>query len=226
MRGNGRALRRHVLTGALLSCAVLAVGCGSSSAPQQSQSFHPGASASAQPTATQTAGTSATTLTMPPFGHGAHAVMTGWQPSDATDAAAVLTAKDFVLAVLYADYTGGHSHGWQQYVGSPRVRAGLNSTLGVPSVTTESFTGTVRFWRMSMVASGKSRVEVTECVDTAKARNTSLHGGQVLPRSEQTPANQNFYSNTDVLTRSSAGQWRVVSIPATIYYPQAQECKP
>jgi hypothetical protein len=223
MGENGRQRRRHLLIGAMLASALLVAGCGSSTT---TQAFHPGASSSAQPTATQAAGTSTATLKMPPFGHGAHAVMTSWHPSDSADAAAVLTAKNFVLAVLYADYTGDRDHRWQAYVGSSRVRAGLKSTLDVPGVTTESFTGTVRFWRMTMVASGQSRVEVTECVDTARARNTSLQTGRVLPHRQQTPANQNFYSNTDVLTRNSAGQWRVVSIPGTIYYPQAQECKP
>jgi len=230
MGRNGRRHYRLGLSRPWLSAAVLA-GCGllaacGSAAPQ---TFKPGAgsaSPSTQPAATQSAGTSAARLVVPPFGHGAHVVMTPWRPASPADAAAVLTAKDFVLAVLYADYTGDTDHRWRQYVGSSRVQTALAATLDVPSVTTESFAGTVRFWRMTLIPAGPGRVEVTECVDTARAKNTSLRTGRDLPRRLQVPAGQNFYSNSDVLAKAAGGQWRVVSIPATIYYPQAQECKP
>ena len=52
---------------------------------------------------------------MPPFGTNAHVIMTSWMPKDARLAQAVLTDKDYELAFLYAEYTGGkaqanHSH--------------------------------------------------------------------------------------------------------------------
>jgi hypothetical protein len=162
---------------------------------------------------------------MPPFGHGAHAIMTRWHPARPAERPAVLVAKDFLLAVLYADYTGDRDSRWQQYVSAAKVRAGLSSSLAVPSVTTESFTGTVRFWRMRAVAA-RGTVTVTECVDSARARNTDLRTRRVLPRRRQVPGGQNYYSNSDVLARDAGGRWRVVSIPPAVYYPQAQECKP
>lgn len=213
-----------------MSVSVLAAACGSA-APQ---TFHPGGGGSAG-TATTPAPASATSaaattgsFTRPPFGANAHVEMTSWHPASASEAAAVRTAKTFLLAVLYADYTGGRDHRWTSYVSSDRVRSGLAATLAAPSVTTESFTGTVRFWRMhaSATSGAKGTVAVTECVDSTHARNTDLKTGKVLPGSLQNPADQNYYSNTDVLALGSGGQWRVVSIPATIYYPQAQECKP
>jgi hypothetical protein len=154
--------------------------------------------------------------------------MTSWLPASASKTAAVITAKNFLLAVLYADYTGGQDHRWESYVSAPRVRAGLASTLAAASVTTESFTGTIRIWHMSAVvgSAGKNTIAVTECVDSARARNTSLSTGKVLPGSQQLPTDQNYYSNTDVLARNGAGHWTVVSIPPVIYYPQALECKP
>jgi hypothetical protein len=226
-----REATQRGLSGALLAgVVVLAGGCGTS-APQ---TFHPGNGGNASPTdaattpATQRSATGPGGLTVPPFGRNAHVVMTRWRPPRPADRSAVLAAKDFLLAVLYADYTGGRDSRWQQYVSSPSVRAGLTSSLAVPSVTTESFTGTVRFWRMHAVATkGRRRtVAVTECVDSARARNTDLKTGRVLPQRRQVPANQNYYSNTDVLARDAGGHWRVVSIPPDIYYPQAQECKP
>lgn len=140
----------------------------------------------------------------------------------------MLTAKNFLLAVLYADYTGNRDRHWISYAGSRRVRVGLAATLNVPSVTTESFKGTIRFWHMSVLAAtgAKGAIEVTECVDSSQARNTSLNTGKVLPRRLQVPANQNYYSNSDVLTKDTSDHWRVISIPPANYYPEAVECRP
>jgi hypothetical protein len=221
----GRALRSALL----VSTGVLAVACGS--AP--SQTFHPGGGGSSAPVSTpapassDSGGTGAAPLALPPFGKNAHVVMTSWLPASASEIPAVTTAKDFLLAVLYADYTGGRDHRWRGYVSAGKVRAGLASTLAQPGVTTESFRGTVRFWHMSALATPgpKGTIEVTECVDSSRARNTSLATGKVLPRRRQVPADQNFYSNSDVLAKDSGGHWRVISIPPTIYYPRALECK-
>jgi hypothetical protein len=218
------------LKGALLvSTGLLAVACGSAA----TQTFHPagGKSASATsspgPTSSAPSATGSESLTVPPFGKNAHIDMATWLPANAGEIRAVTTAKNFLLAVLYADYKGGRDHRWARYVSSQKVRTGLASTLTQPGVTTESFRGTIRFWHMSALAvSGpKGTVEVTECVDSSHARNTSLTTGKVLPRRKQTPRDQNFYSNSDVLAKDSSGHWRVISIPPTIYYPQALECK-
>jgi len=162
---------------------------------------------------------------MPPFGHNAHVRMTHYSPAKPKLRAAVTTAKNFVLAVLYADYTGNKDDRWTGYVGNPKVRSGLAATLAVPSVTTESFRGTIRIWNMHATAA-KGTVIVTECVDTKHARNTDLRSGRVLPKRRQTRGNANFYLNSDVLAPDGAGHWRVISIPATLYYPEASRCKP
>lgn len=222
--GSGHSHLRRGLRGALLAgSGVLAVAC--SAAP--TQTFHPAADSTA-PSAAPSSSAPATTLTLvrPPFGHNAHVLMTPWMPGRPAERAAVMTAKEFVLAVLYADYTGDRDQRWRSYVTSARVRTGLADTLHVPSVTTESFTGTVRFWRMHASHGAKGTVVVTECVDTARARNTSLSTGKILPPGQQTKHDDNFYLNSDVLARESGGRWVVVSIPNTVYYPQAQECKP
>ncbi len=222
--GSGHSHLRRGLRGALLAgSGVLAVAC--SAAP--TQSFHPAADSTA-PSAVPSSSAPATTLTLvrPPFGHNAHVLMTPWMPGRPSERAAVMTAKDFVLAVLYADYTGDRDQRWRSYIASARVRTGLADTLHVPSVTTESFTGTVRFWRMHAVREGHGKVLVTECVDTLGARNTSLSTGKILPPGQQTKHDDNFYLNSDVLAKERSGRWGVVSIPNTVYYPQAQECKP
>jgi hypothetical protein len=201
------------------------VAC-STAAPQ---TFHPASdnsTAASSPTSAPSVPADPLTLVRPPFGRNAHVLMTPWMPGRPGEKAAVMAAKDFVLAVLYADYTGDRDQRWRSYAASARVRTGLAATLHAPSVTTESFTGTVRFWRMRAVHGAKGTIVVTECVDTARARNTSLSTGQILPPGQQTPHNQNYYSNSDVLVRESNGRWGVTSIPTTVYYPQAQECKP
>jgi hypothetical protein len=226
----GRDLKGALLTSmGLLSAGVLIVACGSPAPP----AFHPaggkssGAASAPAPTPSASAGTGGQPLAMPPFGKNAHIVMTSWLPGDASEIPAVTAAKDFVLANLYADYTGGRDHRWRSYVSARKVKAGLAATLAQPGITTESFQGTIRFWHMSAVATRgpKGTVEVTECVDSSRALNTSLASGKVLPHSQQTPKDQNFYLNSDVLAKDSSGQWRVTSIPPTLYYPQAVECK-
>jgi hypothetical protein len=224
-RGEGHL--RQGLSGALLTGACLLAGACGTSAPQ---TFHPasdGSTAAASPsTSTAPAGSGGEPgLVMPPFGRNAHVRMTHYSPAKPQLRAAVTTAKNFVLAVLYADYTGNKDDRWTNYVGNDKVRSGLAASLAVPSVTTESFRGTVRFWRMHATAA-KGAVIVTECVDTQHARNTDLQSGRVLPKGRQTRGNANFYSNTDVLARDGSGHWRVIAIPATTYYPEASRCKP
>lgn len=217
-------MRRGLMAALLVSTGLIATACGGSAG---TSSFKPGGSSTpASPGATTSqAQPSASSVVMPPFGKNVRIVMTPWLPARAGETPAVITAKNFLLAVLYADYTGGQDHRWEAYAGSSVVRNGMASTLAAPSVTTESFTGTIRIWHMSAIA-GKNTIAVTECVDSARARNTSLSTGQVLPRGQQNSTDQNYYSNTDILSRNAAGQWTVISIPATIYYPQALECKP
>jgi hypothetical protein len=164
---------------------------------------------------------------MPPFGKNARIVMTSWLPAEASTARAVITAKDFVLAVLYADYTGGRDHRWQAYVSAARVLTGLGAALAAPGVTTESWKGIIRIWHMNAVAGtyGKDTVSVSYCVDSARALNTSLRTGKVLPPRLQLPGDQNYYLNTYVLARAGTGRWTVISIPPAIYYPRS-DCKP
>lgn len=222
--GSGHGYLRRGLAGALLAGSGLLAAACSSPAPQ---TFHPASDASTATTApAATRSASPLTLVRPPFGHNAHVLMTPWLPARHAERLAVMSAKDFVLAVLYADYTGDRDQRYRSYVATAKVRTGLAQTLNVPSVTTESFTGTVRFWRMHAARGPKGTVVVTECVDTSRARNTRLSSGRILPPGQQTPHNDNYYLNSDVLARESSGRWGVTSIPATIYYPRAQECKP
>jgi hypothetical protein len=232
---SGRQRISRGLGGALLgSACALVAACGSGSAPH---TFHPvdnpadGASASTPDSsataAPQAAGT--TTLTVPPFGKNAHIAMASWRPAQRSEIPAVIAAKNFLLAVLYADYTGDRDHRWTSYAAAGPVRSGLARTLAQPGITTESFIGTIRLWRMHAVRTGpgpKGSIEVFECIDNSHARNTGLSSGKVLPKRLQTPKSENYYLNSDVLARSSTGHWQVISIPAAVYYPQAQECKP
>ncbi len=218
-------MRRGLRAALLVSTGLFAVACSSPSTP----TFHPGgASSTAAPATPQAEQSAAGSVVMPPFGKNARIAMTPWLPARASEAPAVITAKNFLLAVLYADYTGGQDHRWRAYVSAQNVRAGLASTLAAAEVTTESFTGTIRIWHMNAVAGtyGKNTISVTACVDSSRARNTSLATGKILPGSQQLPADKNYYSNTDVLARDGAGHWTVISIPPAIYFPEALECKP
>jgi hypothetical protein len=163
-------------------------------------------------------------LAWPPFGGNVRIFMPGWLPADRGEAAAVLAAKNFLLAFLYAEYRGNQDDRWTRYV-SGDVLGALKANLSEPSVTTESFTGAVSFSHMQAYPDPTTTgaIDVSECFDNSGSHNTSLTTGKIIP--SRIPAGQHYYRNTDVMARKN-GQWDVVSVYPVIYYPQAPECKP
>jgi hypothetical protein len=223
----GRRSWRVLRVGLPVAAGLVLAACGTSPAA----TFHP-AGSGGSPTATATTSapgardSSSGPVAWPPFGRNAHIVVPNWRTVDRSEAQAVKTAEDFLLAVMYADYTGDRDSRWTAYA-SPQVRSSLASSLSSPDVTTESFIGTVRFWHMTVSPSSAApgAVVVAECVDSAKSQNTSLATGKVLPARQQNTTDENYYENTDVLA-SEHGQWQVITIEPELYYPQAFQCKP
>jgi hypothetical protein len=215
----GRRTLAGLLAGTLL--AALA-GCGS----PKPGTFHPAGTALSGNTflpASPASGPGG--LTWPPFGSGVHIVMPSWVPGTARANQAVTTAKDFLLAFLYAEYKGGRDQRWTSYVSGGGVLDGLKSTLGMPDITTQSFRGTIRFSHMRAFPdpSLKGDIDVSECFDNSHSENISLATGKIVP--DHTPADQHHYLNTDVLARQQ-GAWHVASVYPVIYYPRAKECGP
>ena len=212
-------------TASLVSAGVIAAACGSVTA-----TFHPGgagptaAGAAPGPASSQLAPVSRQGLTWPPFGRDVRIIMPGWLPADPAQVPAVITAKNFLLAFLYAEYRGNADDRWRAYVAADVARA-LRSNLARPDVTTQSFTGTILFSQMNAFPdpSVAGAVDVSECFDNARSANVGLHTGKVIP--DRIPPDQHYYRNTDVLARDASGRWQVVSIYPVIYYPQAKECK-
>jgi hypothetical protein len=214
------AMWRRPLVGLALAAALAACG------PAPPPAFHP---AGRNPRAGTAARGPAqlprrTTVTWPPFGPDVNIIMPGWLPADPTEIPAVITAKNFLLAYLYAEYKGGADQRWAGYV-SGSVTSALRSDLAAPGVTAESFTGTIRFSRMDAFPdpSVNGAVDVSECFDNAHSANVGLQSRQVIP--DRTPASQHYYRNTDVMARGPGGQWHVIGIYPVIYYPQAKECR-
>jgi hypothetical protein len=202
----------------LVSCVALVAACGSATPG----TFHPGGSLAPGNTSPPST-TNADGLTWPPFGSNVHIIMPSWLPAAASEVPAVITAKDFLLAFLYAEYEGNRDQRWTGYV-SGSVLTGLRSTLDTPDITTQSFNGTVRFSHMRAFADPtlKGDIDVSECFDDSHSDNTSLTTGKVIP--DHTPADQHYYLNTDVLAQNHG--WHVVSVYPVVYYPRAEECGP
>src|SRR5499433_2614451 len=161
--------------GALLAgMGALVVACGSA-APA---TFHPnganpaGAGGVAGPSSSRLAQTASQRVTWPPFGSNVHVIMPAWLPAERSEIPAVITAKNFLLAFLYAEYKGNQDHRWAIYVTGPVSRA-LASDLSQPDVTTESFTGTIRFSHMRAFPdpSMPGAVDVSECFSNARSVN-------------------------------------------------------
>ena len=212
--------------GALLAgVGALVVACGAAPAA----TFHPrgtnpaGAGGAGGPSSSRLARTASQQVTWPPFGRNVRIIMPAWLPADRRAIPAVITAKNFLLAFLYAEYRGNQDHRWAIYAAG-RVSGALASSLSQPDVTTESFTGTIRFSHMRAFPdpSLDGAVDVSECFSNARSTNVGLHSGKVIP--DTTPPDQHHYRNTDVLAPDRGGHWHVVSVYPVIYYPQAKEC--
>jgi len=147
--------------------------------------------------------------------------MTGWRPRNAGLARAVLADKDYELAYLYAEYTGGGDSSWTSYV-SPTMELQVRGVLSGQDVTTESFRGTIKIFDMTAIRDPAvpGDVDVSACFDNAAAANTSLSSGAVLPG--QSPSDRNYYRYTDQLAQAPSGQWQVVSDYPLVYYPRAK----
>jgi hypothetical protein len=163
-------------------------------------------------------------LNWPPFGGNVHIFMPGWLPADRGEAPAVVAAKNFLLAFLYAEYRGNQDDRWTRYV-SGDVLGALKANLSEPNVTSESFTGAINFSHLRAYPDPTTTgaIDVSECFDNSGSHNTSLATGKIIP--DRIPADQHYYRNTDVMARRN-GQWNVVSVYPVVYYPQAPECKP
>jgi hypothetical protein len=217
-------MNRFPALGAALACLAVAVavaGCGSPPPP----AFNPGGPASTAPATPMAQSSEPGSVIMPPFGQNAHVIITTWRPKNASLASAVLTDKDYELAYLYAEYTGGQAESWTSYV-SQTMELQVRGVLSGQDVTTESFKGTIRIFDMTAIRDPvvPADVDVSACFDNAQATNTSLGTGAVLPG--QSPSDANYYRYTDQLAQTSSGQWQVVSDYPLVYYPRAKECKP
>jgi hypothetical protein len=232
-------LSRNLLGTGLLSTGLLSAGLlitgglltGCSTSPT---TFRPagvttpdgtGSPATPASPAHHMAGHAATgSLNWPPFGGNVHVFMPGWLPADRGEAPAVVAAKNFLLAFLYAEYRGNQDDRWTRYV-SGDVLGALKADLSEPSVTTESFTGAISFSHIRAYPdpSTTGAIDVSECFDNSGSHNTSLATGKIIP--DRIPADQHYYRNTDVMARKN-GQWNVVSVYPVLYYPRAPECRP
>src|SRR5439155_535062 len=137
----------YEVTAAAACAAVVPVAaCSSPSAP----AFNPGGPASTAPATPMATSSGPGSVIMPPFGKNAHVVMTDWMPKDADMAKAVLANKDYELAFLYAEYTGGKSQDWTAFV-SHTMELQVRALLAKPDVTTESFKGTIKIFDMKVI---------------------------------------------------------------------------
>ena len=222
---------RTALIGVSLSGLCALAACGSQSSGGQgsagggtssSSSFNPSGSMAGQ--APASTGTGAGRVVMPAFGKNVHIDLTSWHPANPSQAQAVLVDKNYELAFLYAEYTGGGDSSWANYVSST-MQTEVQDTLSKPDVTSESFAGTIRIFDMSVVADPTvpGRLDVSGCFDNAQSSNTSRQTGQVIP--DTGSPDQHYYRYTDQLAKDG-GQWQVTSDLPAVYYPRAKECKP
>jgi len=224
-----------ITTGLITMAGLLAAGCG----PAAPSAFRPAGAAGGDGTGANGAGSPAPRtggagsagrthraagLEWPPFGHAVHIEMPGWLPADPGEVPAVIAAKNFLLAFLYAEYRGNQDDRWTGFA-SGEVLSALKANLSQPSVTTESFTGTIMFSHMRAYPDPTTAgaIDVSECFDNSGSRNTNLITGRII--ADRVPADRHYYMNTDVMAKTN-GRWTVISVYPVVYYPQAGDCRP
>jgi hypothetical protein len=216
-------MRRHRLEIALVGAALAFVAaCGSAAKPA---TFHPSGPAPTPQGSSRSASSAPAALARPPFGRNIRVQMSGWQPASPRQAGAVIADKDFELAYLYAEYTGGKDTRWTAYVSKALLRD-FTADLAKPGVTTESFRGVISYTHLRAFAdpAHKGAIDVSGCFDNARAVNTSITTGKVVP--DGTPADDHYLRYTDILAKGGTGSWRLIGNYPAVYYPEARQCKP
>jgi hypothetical protein len=223
--GEEETMRARTTAGAALLAAALLAATACSARPAASTFTPVGGGASAGGSAATDAASSPGGYVMPPFGKNAHIEMTSWLPTDVDQAQAVNADKNYELAFLYAEYRGGQDQNWENYVG-PVMKTGVQQSLQAADVTTESFTGTIKYFDMSVIPDPlvKGDLDVSTCFDNAGSSNTDITTGKVIP--DTSSPNSHYVRISDELRKNSTGQWQVVSSLPAVYYPQAKQCKP
>ena len=218
-------MRARATAGAALLAAALLAATACSARPAASTFTPAGGGSSAGHSAAPDAASSPGGYVMPPFGKNVHIEMTSWLPTDTDQAQAVNTDKNYELAFLYAEYRGGQDQNWENYV-SPVMKTGVQQSLQATDVTTESFTGTIKYFDMSAIPDPlvKGDIDVSACFDNAGSSNTDITTGKVIPDTSSPDAH--YVRISDELRKNSAGQWQVASSLPAVYYPQAKQCKP
>lgn len=221
MRGRRTARAGLLAAVALLAAAACSGHSASSTFTPQGGGPSTAGSGPASPAAATAAG-----YVMPPFGSNVHIDMTSELPTDAAEAAAVNADKSFQLAFLYAEYKGGQDNSWVNYVSSGAAQNTVQQSLETKDVTTESFTGTVKYFdvRVNADPATKGAYDVVTCFDDAGADTTNLTTGAVVP--DKSAPDAHYMRIADELLKGATGQWQVVSSFPTVYYPEASECKP
>jgi len=228
MKPGATARRRRgpaVTASAALAGAAL-LGLSACSASPSASTFTPGVGGTASaPAGPPSGGGTAKGYVMPPFGKDVTVEMTSWAPADPDQARAVSTDKNYELAYLYAEYRGGQDEAWENYV-SPAMESAVRDSLQAKDVTTESFTGTIKYFDMSVIADPlvKGDLDVSACFDNAGASNTDLTTGKVIPGTGS--PDSHYVRISDELRKGASGQWQVVSSLPSVYYPKAKQCKP
>ena len=218
----GEAMRKRFAGVTLIGAALFGVAACASGGGSKPATFHPGGTMAG---ASAAAPAGAGSVTMPPFGKNVHVDMTAWKPADPSQAQAVLTDKNYELAYLYAEYTGGADQSWTSYV-NQNMQTEVQQAMTQPGIAGESFTGTIRFFDMQVFADPTvaGDLDVSSCFDNAQSDNTDQKTGKVIPST--VPAAQHYYRYTDQLAKDSSGSWKVIADLPPVYYPRAKECKP
>jgi hypothetical protein len=218
-------MRARATAGAALLAGALLAAAACSARPAASTFTPAGGGSSAGGSAAPDAASSTGGYVMPPFGKNVHVEMTSWLPTDTDQAQAVNTDKDYELAFLYAEYRGGQDQSWENYV-SPVMKTGVQQSLQATDVTTESFTGTIKYFDMSAIPDPlvKGDLDVSACFDNAGSSNTDITTGKVVP--DTSSPGSHYVRISDELRKNSTGQWQVASSLPAVFYPQAKQCKP
>jgi hypothetical protein len=222
-------MMRKACVGAALICAALfgVAACGSGSGSPGT--FVPKGSLGPTPTSQSSADASvaASGLARFPFPSSVHIEFQTPLPADQQDASVVVTDEDFQLAYYYSLYSEGGNQRFASYIASQTVQTAVQASVAQNFTEHERIRGTLRIFdtTVSGVAGAPSDLAVSFCGDNSQLVSVSARTGQVVP--DNTPADHDYFRETDSYLPEKGGKWGLAAITVT-FYPNgpAKECKP
>lgn len=143
-------------------------------------------------------------------------------PTAPQSAQVAMTDETYQLDYYDAIYTKGKNKQFKSLIGSGGMLQGVDSDLSTLIAEHRGFSGTMRFFDITVSVAGGGAKDVNFCVDQSKLRYTNITTGASLGA-----VRPSAYLESDTLAKAKHGTWKLIAT-SSVDYPEgkAKTCKP